>query len=724
LQKLNETSSIYRHIRQGAILGSTGWLVYGAVECIFSSILPWIIRPGYEYVPLHWGLTCLLFLIYPVIGFVLGGFLGFVLAISITRIPFFKNKSIDLLLFIMVPLSIILAYIINLINNVELFGLAELPPLSISAPLIFAVVLSAGSPVWFNRLRFLTNPWTVCVLLLGLPWINRELFGNFSFIVKAGAAFAYPAIILAISFFLQKFARHWRLGRRAKSAPTVSAKSLLTHAAIVLVVLGITLFLKQEPIVVAQNSSPSTTDPSLPNVILIVMDTVRADHMSLYGYERDTTPNLLRLAQQATVYTRAMSSSDMTLATHASLFTGMYAKTHAAHYAPPGHPHGRPLAQKFRTLAEILSENGYLTAAVVANHAYLAPYFALHQGFHLYDNRAPVPFLGQTEYYFLRQSLRNALTHFAVPAVFDQQYRRAEDINREALAFLDEVKEKGNHEPFFLFLNYMDAHEPYIPPPPFDTLYDRKDQDFTLTEYFRMQKQVMKGERKVTEEEYHHYRSQYDGGIAYIDHHLGKLIERLQDLSLYDNALLVITSDHGEVFGERGLIGHASSVYQDQVHVPLFVKFPNTNRPRVVEEMVSLVDLMPTILDTSGFEIPSKVEGKSLLDIKSGNQSFVLTESYPNGTFAAWHPRFDRIERAIFSGSLKLIKSTTGKYELYDLSADPHEKANHYKPDDPLSKELETKLDQWIQEIGESSTSTGKLDKEAIERLKSLGYVK
>ena len=113
------------------------------------------------------------------------------------------------------------------------------------------------------------------------------------------------------------------------------------------------------------------------------------------------------------------------------------------------------------------------------------------------------------------------MTHFTVPAVFDQRFRKAEDINREALALLEEREQKGSGKPFFLFLNYMDAHEPYIPPPPFDTLFIGKNKDYTLAHYFRMQKEVMKGERKVTEEEYQYYLSQYDGGIAYIDHLLG-----------------------------------------------------------------------------------------------------------------------------------------------------------------------------------------------------------
>ena len=129
----------------------------------------------------------------------------------------------------------------------------------------------------------------------------------------------------------------------------------------------------------------------------------------------------------------------------------------------------------------------------------------------------------------------------------------------------------------------MHAHDPYVPPPPFDSLYPGKHEAFTLIRYQAMLEDVLRLSSKVTDIEYDHMVSQYDGGIAFIDFHLGKLIERLKSLGLYENSLIIITSDHGEVFGERGLLGHGVSVYEDLVYVPLIIKYPNLNEGRIVK---------------------------------------------------------------------------------------------------------------------------------------------
>jgi len=726
-----DTSSIYQDFHRGAIAGATAWVVYGVVECLFASILPWIIKPGFQYVPLHWGLTCLLLLVvYPVIGLILGGLSGLILSFAVTRIPFFQKRPIDLLLFVTVTLSLLLAYIINFIYNLGSLGLALLPPVSISALLIFALGLSVGSGVWFSRLRFLTNPCSVSVLLLGLPWINRELVGNFPLIVKAGASLAYPAIVLAIAFFLQKFSRSWRIGRSTDPTLTLSARSLLPLAAMVLVVLGISLLLKQQPLIAPQNIKSSVAPANAPNVLLIVMDTVRGDHLSLYGYKRDTTPNLRKLAEKATLYTRAIAPSDMTLPTHASIFTGLYGTSHGAHYEGPNLPEARPLDKNFLTLAEILSGKGYFTGAVVANTAYLHHDFGLNKGFQHYDQRCAVPLLGPAEFYatryfYIRKTIRDILTHFLRPPLFDQRFRRAEEINDSVFAYFE--KSRNHNAPFFLFVNYMDAHEPYIPPPPFDKYYSDKQATFTLANYFKMQEYIMQLERNITDEEYEHFLAQYDGGIAYIDYHLGELIKFLKQRGLYENTLIIITSDHGEVFGNRSLIGHGSSVYQDQVHVPLVIKFPKSNEKMVIDNLVGIIDLMPTILEVSGYEVPGYVHGKSLLKLEKDDTRVVLSESFPNPTYIKWHSRFNRYERAIFSKHFKFISSSAGKRELYNLAEDPNESDNLYNPDDYTSKELESRLNQWLALAAASVRkydSDIKLDQDTLNRLKSLGYAR
>lgn len=198
----------------------------------------------------------------------------------------------------------------------------------------------------------------------------------------------------------------------------------------------------------------------------------------------------------------------------------------------------------------------------------------------------------------------------------------------------------------------------------------------------------------------------------------------MKKLGLYENSLIIICSDHGEAFGERHLIGHGKSVYQDQIHVPLLIKYPNINKRCVVDKVVSVVDLMPTIFDVLGYELTDlEIQGSSLLRSESPDSLYVLSESFPPGWLFKIHQRFQRIERAVFSDSLKFISSTAGKKELYDLSTDKNEMQNLYKVDDTTSKQLEMKLNQWLEITEGELESSPKLDKDTLDRLKSLGYI-
>jgi len=720
-----ESQTIREVIFQGAIQGAIVWTVYAIVECGFASILPWIVKPHYDYIPLHWGFTVLLFGLYPTLGLILGGLCGLGLSGLSGQKRDLAKSDPTILFTSLATLGLVLAFDVNLVLqwsfSRSVFHI--LPPLSISLILAIILALSVWSRVWFERLRFAANPWSTSLLLIGLPWISVELLRNEAQATKAWSVLAYLVVIFLISFFVQKMLRTRPFSKSPITIPVSRARVILFRASVALLVLGISFLLHQEPYRVAQKLKPLTQNPGRPNIILITLDTVRADHLSLYGYKRDTTPNLKKFSEEGVLYTYAVAPGCGTLTTHASIFTGLYVKRHGAYCDFPQYPHGRPLADRFHTVAEIFSEKDYLTLGIVANYAYLSYYFGLDQGFQHYDQRSPVPFLAETQSYYLRQGVRNILTCFASPSDFDQLYRRAEDINQEVFTLLEKLKK--NDIPFFLFINYMDAHSPYIPPPPFDKFYPGKiSKKFTMARYREIRKEVLKFEHRVAEEERNHLVSQYDGGITYIDFQIGKLITRLKDLGLYENCLIIITSDHGEAFGERNLFQHGVSVYQDQIYVPLIIKYPNISRGVVVNEPVSLCDLMPTILDILGYGIPGDIDGQSLLRLKHSGSREVISESYTSGSLREWHLRFRRVERAIFSGQFKFISSTAGKRELYDLSKDPDEKENLYNGNGGISKELEVTLNRWLSEVREESGSPVKLDKEALDRLKSLGYIK
>jgi arylsulfatase A-like enzyme len=316
------------------------------------------------------------------------------------------------------------------------------------------------------------------------------------------------------------------------------------------------------------------------------------------------------------------------------------------------------------------------------------------------------------------------MTRFAAPSDFDRRTRRADEVNKETFNLLSEAKE--DDRPFFLFINYMDAHWPYLPPPPYDTLFPGKDESFTLAHYFELMEKVLKQQRKIRPEEYRHLISQYDGGIAYLDSQIGNLIVELKKLGLYDNTLIIITSDHGEAFGERDLIEHGISVYQDLVHIPLIIRYPNARHKMVVQDAVSVVDILPTVMEVLGEEIPTGYPGRSLTKIAPGKRPIVISEEFPKGVAVNWHQRFNKTSRAVYSGTFKYISSTSGERELYDLSQDPNETNNLCNENDDLALELETMLENWLASVKDEykSTTTTKLDPETYDRLKSLGYIR
>jgi arylsulfatase A-like enzyme len=367
-------------------------------------------------------------------------------------------------------------------------------------------------------------------------------------------------------------------------------------------------------------------------------------------------------------------------------------------------------------LAELLRSSGYQTAAAVANYLYLWPAMGIAKGFSVYDIRPLMLLSVRDRPFYLREGVRHLLSLVMDTRVFDARWRRGQDINRQAFSQLEHLE---RDRPFFLFLNYMDAHRPYVSPAPFDVRYPGKDSRFSLSRYESVRDAVNRGNRTLTSAELDHLISQYDGGIAYIDFEIGNLIARLRALGLYYNTLIIITSDHGEAFGEHNVMEHAvGSVYQDQVHIPLLIKFPGQREERRSEMFASQVDLMPTALDLAGIKPPPAVQGRTLRSPGMEPDKTVYAEASTTGK----SPREHGSRRAIFSGPWKLITWTLGPPELYNLSTDTAEEHNLYRPDNPSANTLTAKIAAWSATIPRKSETTPVSDKSSIERLKSLGY--
>jgi arylsulfatase A-like enzyme len=456
----------------------------------------------------------------------------------------------------------------------------------------------------------------------------------------------------------------------------------------------------------------------------VVLDTVRADHLSLQGYEHRTSPRLEDFAREATVFTRAIAAGDMTLSTHASLFTGLYAREHGAHHpdperSGPGAP--APLADRFDTLAERLRRAGYRTFGIVANHGYLGPFFRLNQGFDYWDSRAAVAWTPAK--YFLRTAVLGAVDgRRASPDEGHRAFRTADEIDGEVFALLRRLGDSP--APLFLFVNYMDAHFPYVPPPPYDALFPGRDPSLSVEELDRKRRDVVVRGGSLSEAERRHLLSQYDGGIAYVDACFGKLMDRLEEDGSWGDWLVVVTSDHGEAFGERNLMDHGMSVYQDQVFVPLVIKAPAAAPAEpgsVVDTPVSSVDVFATILTSAGLDVPPETDGRSLLAAVEPRP--VFAEHFPFERLARHDSTYAHAERAVVEDSRKLIRSSRGERELFDLAADPDELASVAGADTAAAARLDAVMTTWLESTVPAAVDTVSLDADAAERLRALGYV-
>jgi arylsulfatase A-like enzyme len=465
-----------------------------------------------------------------------------------------------------------------------------------------------------------------------------------------------------------------------------------------------------------------TPDPAAPNIVLVTLDTVRADHLPLYGYARGRTPNLDAFAAQATVYDHAYSPADMTLPSHASIFTGLYASWHGAHYITGSRMLARALDSRFETLAERVRARGYATAAVVANHGHLAPAFGLGQGFDYYDARPPLsrcrPLPGQ----WLRRVVETAWCGPGRSWRFEVPYRRAHAITDEAMGVLTRLESADR--PFFLFVNYMDAHRPYFPPPPYDALFPGKDPTFTAADYLEQERRINSGEGKLGDRERENLLSQYDGGISYLDAELGRLFDDLAARGLLERTLVVITADHGEGFGEHDLIDHGVSVFQELIHVPLLVRTPGGSIARRVATPVSTLDLFSTILEAAGVAPSATAQGIPLDQSGRDPDRVIFSESFTNDLFLSWSPRFRRIQRAAISGGEKFILATDGQQAFYDLSTDPGERDSLALQEPAMSAALEARLAAWLEGAPKGSEVIPAVDSPLQARLRTLGYVR
>jgi arylsulfatase A-like enzyme/Flp pilus assembly protein TadD len=394
-----------------------------------------------------------------------------------------------------------------------------------------------------------------------------------------------------------------------------------------------------------------------PNVVVITIDTLRADHLGCYGYKLIRTPNIDALAAESSLFERAYTPVPVTLPAHTAIFTGTYPTLSGMHDFS-----GNKLNSTQPTLASVLKQQGYVTGAVVGS-AVLDSRFGLNRGFDFYY-----------DHFDFNRLLESNLEEMERPG------NVVADISLDWLA-------KNHSGKFFLWMHLYDPHYPYRPPAPYSDQY--KDRP-------------------------------YDGEIAFADEQVGRLIAYLKAKDLYRNTLIVLTGDHGESLGEHGEKTHGFFIYNATLHVPVIVHLPGATAARVVSELASLADVMPTVLQAINVAVPAQVQGHSLLPLlpaRKEDSASVYAETFLPRLHFNWSEL-----RSVETEKYQFIEAP--KPELYDLVADPSETRNLYGEKKAVGGELQARLKAMVRQYSadqELAEKTG-LDPALMERLKSLGY--
>jgi len=376
------------------------------------------------------------------------------------------------------------------------------------------------------------------------------------------------------------------------------------------------------------------------NVILITISTLRADHVSCLGYKRDTTPNFAAFSKENILFRNAFAASGWMMPAHGSILTSLYPGVHGATHIDNNMP------DKYYTLPEILRDNGYYCVGFCCNPR-LSGQYGFAQGFDLYDD-------------YSVSIMLSSLAFGNEEAIDINKCRTNHFINDAAIRWL----RNNTHQPFFMFVHYYDNHWDYLPPAPFDKLYDPNYQgsidgtDIAREPLFS---------NRPSDRDVQHIIALYDGEVKQTDNDLSELLEALKDKGLLDNSVVIIAGDHGEQFYEHGHTSH-HGVYDELIHIPLAVSIPGTSaKGKIIDSFVSQVDILPTILDFLRIPVPDQCQGKSLKPLIEGR-----TKTVNDFIFAEYTGGAAPDSYTVRSLRYKYYEEN-GESFAYDLVEDPNE---------------------------------------------------
>lgn len=467
---------------------------------------------------------------------------------------------------------------------------------------------------------------------------------------------------------------------------------------------------------VSPGAAVNPTPGKRPNVVFILVDTLRADHLPMYGYSRQTAPTLTALAQQGIAFSRMYTQAPWTKPSVATLFSSLY---------PTVHKVNRYLdcvTDSITALPEVLRANGYKTFGVSAN-ALISPTFGYAQGF------------DELRVWGIMSAFRLTVMGRLWGVITDGRFLREGHRTRAGVvtdAALEWVSQ-NQQVPFFLYIHYLDPHWPYRPPAPYDQAFNYRTDPPRRAEGSDPLKLPP---NKKAPERIGRILDQYDGEILYTDAQIARLLQGLEQLGLLKDALVIVTSDHGEEFYEHGRAGHGQSVYEELLRVPFLLWWPgHLSAGDRYDAMVGLIDVMPTLLTLLEIEAPLGLQGTSFAAalLKLGGpqpERALFAEVFVDGVPGA---RRSSALVSVSAGRNKLIRHLYGPQqgleEFYDLETDPLEQTNRASQAQMQVAALRQELDGFNALTSEAAQRVEaqqleKLDRDTERKLRSLGYIK
>lgn len=456
------------------------------------------------------------------------------------------------------------------------------------------------------------------------------------------------------------------------------------------------------PLAFAGRLLAASTAPKQPDIIFILIDTLRADHLGCYGYPQPTSPTIDDIASRSIVFTSAIAPAPWTVPSIASIFTSVYPSDHRVLYhtasgkALAGPQATNALSNQFDTLAEQLKAAGYFTAAFIAN-PWIDRRFGYAQGF--------------DEFEVIRKG---------------GGYRTGDVVNQHVLEWL---RTHPVRQPLFLYVHYMDVHGPYDAPAEFRKVFVEplraRAERGELTTLHASGRAV--SPRSTADVDHklagflEYWVARYDACIRFVDSNVSELRNGLHNLGRWDSAVVVITADHGQELGEHGGSAHGFTLFDDQLAVPLIIRRPGDHKSDPINATVSLLDLTPTLCDLAGADVPERAIGRSLISMLNDAAKRRPAYAFSEGV------RDDPTQASVQLGRRKLIaNSETGEMTFYDLALDPTEQSPIHVPPDDSYAQLSAAMRRWLHRARASDANdapTVTIDPDLERTLKSLGYL-